>query len=87
MTIVVGFDDSGASRAALQVALGLATDLGDRVVVVYGVQPPGRVGDEYDAMKDAITELGQHAMARARDLGAQTGVSIEEVLIEAGAAE
>ena len=39
--IVVGYDGSACGDAALDSALELAGDLGDRIVVVFGYAPPG----------------------------------------------
>lgn len=67
--LVVGFDDSDGARAALHAAIELARALGDRLVIVFGYEPPGRIGEEQGAAIDAARELGErvtrHALARA----------------------
>lgn len=83
MTLVVGYDDSTTARAALAVALDLARDLGDEVVVVYGVRPPGGVGEEYAATEEAIAELGRAALADARLQAQAAGAEVEAVLVDA----
>ena len=46
MTIVLGYDESPGARRALGYAVDLAKLLGDTLVIVYGAEPPGRMGDE-----------------------------------------
>src|SRR5690606_21351111 len=46
MTIVLGYDESPGAVRALEVAIDLAERLGERLVVVYGAEPPGREGEE-----------------------------------------
>lgn len=83
MTLVVGYDDSEAAHTALAAAIGLARDLGDDVVVVYGARPPGGVGEEYRVTEDAIAELGRTALAAAQAQGEAEGRSVEVVLMDA----
>jgi nucleotide-binding universal stress UspA family protein len=82
MTLVVGFDDTDAAREALRVALELARDLEEDIVAVFGVEPPGNLGEEYAATERAIAEVGQQALDQARALAAQDGTSIDVVLID-----
>lgn len=87
MTLVVGFDDTAAAREALRIALGLARDLEENIVAVYGVEPPGNLGEEYSATEGAIAELGQEALRKAAALAEADGTSIEVVLIDESPAE
>lgn len=82
MTLIVGFDNTAAAREALRIALGLATDLEESIVAVYGVEPPGNLGEEYGATEAAIAELGQEALRQAQALAEADGTSIEVVLID-----
>jgi nucleotide-binding universal stress UspA family protein len=45
-TIVVGYDASPGAEVALERALDLAECLGDRLVIGFGVAPPGGPGEE-----------------------------------------
>jgi nucleotide-binding universal stress UspA family protein len=85
--IVVGYDGSACGDAALDSALGLAGELGDRVVVVFGYAPPGLWGGEIAEHEEAIEELGEKVMARAKSQAATKGVEIEEELVPKRAAE
>ncbi|MDW5595089.1 universal stress protein [Conexibacter stalactiti] len=80
--LVVGFDDSDGARAALHAAIELARELGDRLVIVFGYEPPGRAGEEHGAAVAAARELGErvtrHALARAE----VERVPAEVVLVE-----
>lgn len=78
--LIVGFDDSEGARAALRVAIELARDLGDRLVIAFGYEPPGRMGEELGAARDAVRELGErvtrHALARAEAEGVEAELAV-----------
>lgn len=78
--LIVGFDDSDGARAALLVAIELARDLGDRLVIVFGYEPPGRMGEELGAARGAVRELGErvtrHALARAESDGVPAALAV-----------
>ena len=53
-TIVLGYDGSGCARCALKVALELCKTLGDRLVIAYAFEPPGKlVGEEFKEHRQA----------------------------------
>ena len=85
--IVVGYDGSACGDAALTAALGLAGELGDHVVAVFGYAPPGLWGGEIAEHEEAIEELGEKLMARAKAEAAGKGVTIETLLVAKRAAE
>lgn len=78
--LIVGFDDSEGARAALRAAIELARDLGDRLVIAFGYEPPGRMGEELGAARDAVRELGErvtrHALARAEAEGVEAELAV-----------
>ena len=83
MTLVVGYDGGDSAEAALDAAITLALALDEPLVVVCGVSPPGGLGEEYDALEEAIVEalspVVEGAVARARDAGVRT----DPVLVDA----
>jgi nucleotide-binding universal stress UspA family protein len=82
MTIVLGFDGSPASVAALDVAVDLAARLGGRLVAVYGVEPPGAVaGEEFREHREAIEELARETSGRITTIAADSGVEAEVLLV------
>ncbi|HEX3733714.1 MAG TPA: universal stress protein [Solirubrobacterales bacterium] len=85
--IVVGYDGSACGDAALSSALGIAGELGDKVVVVFGYAPPGLWGGEIAEHEEAIEELGEKVMAQAKAQAGEHGVEIEEALVPKRAAE
>lgn len=85
--IVVGYDGSACGDAALGSALELAGKLGDTVTVVFGYAPPGLWGGEIAEHEEAIEELGEKVMAKARTQAAGKGVEIEARLVAKRAAE
>ena len=79
--IVVGYDGSGCSDAALDAAVGLAKDLGDGVTVVFGYAPPGLWGGEIAEHEEAIEELGTKLMAEASRRAAEHGLEVEVEMV------
>jgi nucleotide-binding universal stress UspA family protein len=85
--IVVGYDGSACGDAALDSALGIAAELGDSVTVVFGYAPPGLWGGEIAEHEEAIEELGEKVMAKAKAQAAEKGVEIQARLVAKRAAE
>src|ERR1700753_4297412 len=80
-SIVVGYDGSACGEAALDAALGLAPTLGDEVTVVFGYAPPGIWGGEIADHEEAIEELGETVLGKARKQAAAGGIEIVEKLV------
>jgi nucleotide-binding universal stress UspA family protein len=85
--IVVGYDGSACGDAALASALELAGEVGDQVTVVFGYAPPGLWGGEIAEHEEAIEELGEKVMAKAKSQAAEKGVEIDAQLVAKRAAE
>ncbi|HEX3041751.1 MAG TPA: universal stress protein [Solirubrobacterales bacterium] len=85
--IVVGYDGSACGEAALAAALGLAGEVGDKVVVVFGYAPPGIWGGEIAEHEEAIEEFGEEVTSKARAQAAERGVEVEVALVPKRAAE
>jgi nucleotide-binding universal stress UspA family protein len=81
VTIVLGFDASPASRAALDRALELASQFGDDLVIVNGVNPPGTVGEEFKAHLEALEEIARRVTREATDAAQAAGVEASVVLV------
>lgn len=79
--IVVGYDGSDCGKAALDRALELAKELGDKVVVVFGYAPPGVWGGEIAEHEEAIEEFGEKLMGEAAERARAAGVSSEVTLV------
>ena len=83
MSLAVGYDGGESARDALRVAIELARDLEETLLVVCGVAPAGGMGEEYAATEDAIVEelapLVTSAVSEARD----AGVGAEAILVDA----
>lgn len=80
MTVVLGYDESPGAEAALRVAIDVARRFGSRLVLVYGAAPPGALGEEFAAHRDALVERGHavtgHAVAHASEAGLETVVEV-----------
>jgi nucleotide-binding universal stress UspA family protein len=80
-SIVVGYDGSACGEAALAEALRLGPPLGDQITVVFGYAPPGIWGGEIADHEEAIEELGDSVLGKARAQAAGQGVEIGEELV------
>jgi nucleotide-binding universal stress UspA family protein len=80
-SIVVGYDGSACGEAALEAALRLAPPLGDEITVVFGYAPPGIWGGEIADHEEAIEELGESVLGKARRQAGDHGVEIGEELV------
>ena len=83
MTLVVGYDGGESSRNALDVAIALATDLGEDLVVVTGVGPGSSVGEEYRATEEAVVEALAPEVDEAVNRARAAGVPAEALLVDA----
>lgn len=79
--IVLGYDDSPGARAALDQAIVLARQFGDRLVIGFGAEPPGSMGEEYKEHRRALEEMGQRATDQALDRARSEGVEAEVALV------
>lgn len=86
-SMVVGYDGSDSSKAALGRAKELASGLGDEIVLVFGYAPPGIWGGEIAEHEEAIEELGGKAMAEAKRLVETDGIEVEYELVAKRAVE
>jgi nucleotide-binding universal stress UspA family protein len=85
--IVVGYDGSDCAGAALDTALGLAKDLNEGVVVVFGYAPPGIWGGEIAEHEQAVEELGEKVTGKAKQRAADQGVEVAVELVPKRATE
>ena len=85
--IVVGYDGSDCSRAALDEGLRTAKALSDEVVVVFGYAPPGLWGGEIAEHEDAIAERGTKVLEEAKHQAEAAGATVEVELVARKASE
>lgn len=83
MTLVLGYDESPGARRALEAAIEVAAAFGDALVIVYGVAPPNRLGEEYGSHRDALMEAGRAALDHAVELADESGVPTRVELVDA----
>ncbi len=82
MSIVLGYDESPGARRALTYAIDLAKLLDDTLVLVYGAEPPGRMGDEFAEHLEAIAEQGRSALSHAVTTAKAAGVTTIVELVD-----
>ena len=78
--IVLGYDNSPGARRALDIAIELAQRYEMPLVIVHGIAPPGRVGEEAAAARAALDELDAKVMAPAVSAAEAAGVPTVEVV-------
>lgn len=81
MTIVLGYDESPGAKAALATAIDVASRFGERLVIVYGTEPPGALGEEHRSHEAALEQLGSAAVRHALDAAAAAGVDAVTALV------
>ncbi len=74
MSIVLGYDESPGARRALTYGIDLAKLLDDELVLVYGAEPPSRMGEEFAEHFRALAEEGRAALHHAVDQAKAAGV-------------
>ena len=87
MAVVLGYDESPGSEVALDTAIRVAARWEEPLTIVYGAGPPGGVGEEHKAHRDALMEIGQHALDRAVERAREQGVTAEVRLVDAKPAQ
>ena len=87
MAVVLGYDESPGAEAALAAAIDVAERFGEGLVLVYGAGPPGGVGEEFRAHRDALRELGQTALGHALERAQAAGVDTTLEVVDAKPAE
>ena len=79
---MLGYDESPGARRALGYAIDLAKLLGDTLVIVYGAEPPGRMGDELAEHFKAVAERGRAALDQAVGTATAAGVAATVELVD-----
>ena len=85
--IVVGYDGSDTSVAALEMASELAKGLDDSMVIVFGYAPGGYGGGEVPAQRAAVEELGEKVTSEGEERAKAAGVDVEIELVNEHAHE
>jgi nucleotide-binding universal stress UspA family protein len=87
MAVVLGYDESPGSEAALDAAIQVARRYGEELVLVYGAAPPGGMGEEFKSHLDALLDMGRTATAHAVQKVEAAGVTASVRLVDAKPAE
>ena len=74
--MVVGYDGSDCARAALDKAVALAAELGDRLIITFGYEPSG-YGEEHAEHRRAVEEVGERLTAEAAGVAEAAGIQTE----------
>jgi nucleotide-binding universal stress UspA family protein len=86
-TIVLGYDASAGSNAALEKAIDVAKRDGAKVVAVFGYEIPAAYGGETGDYRRTVRDVAEQAVAGAVDRLAAEGVDYETELVPKKAAE
>jgi len=87
MAVVVGYDESPGADVALETAIQVAARWGEGLVLVYGAAPPGGLGEEAGAHREALMEIGRTALSHAVERAQAAGVDTEVELVDAKPAQ
>ena len=87
MTVVLGYDESPGAATALRTAIEVARRWDEPLVLVYGVAPPGGLGEEFRSHQEALTEIGRRATAHALSDATAAGVTASVELVHAKPAD
>ncbi|MFC5213144.1 universal stress protein [Streptomyces coerulescens] len=87
MTVVLGYDESPGAVRALHVAVEVSAAFDEPLVLVYGAAPPGTLGEEYTAHRDAVHEAGRTALSHAVQVADEAGVRTTVEVIDQKPAE
>jgi nucleotide-binding universal stress UspA family protein len=87
VSIVLGYDESPGAERALATAITVAKQFGEPLVLVFGAEPPGGLGEEAQSHREALEELGRRAAARAVERAHAEGVATEVAIVAARPAE
>ena len=79
--IVVGYDGSDCSKAALAEAIDMAHELKERLVIVFGYAPGGYGGGEVPTQREAVKEFGEKVAKEAAEAAAEAKVKAEVELV------
>ena len=78
--IVLGYDASPGAEQALEMAIEMAQQFGDRLVIGFGAAPPGPPTEDVAEHRRALEEIGERATAgaltRAREAGVDAHVEL-----------
>jgi nucleotide-binding universal stress UspA family protein len=81
-SIVLGYDRSPGADRALSIAIELAGSFDVPLVLVHGVHPPGRVGEETGAAEQALIELDESIAAPAVAAAEAAGVAVVVAVVD-----
>ncbi len=87
MTVILGYDYSPGAEAALRVAIDVATRFGEPLLLVHGVAPPGGLGEEFTAHRDALAEKVRELSLPAQEAAREAGVEVDVELVMAKPAQ
>ncbi len=82
--VVLGYDSSPGSRAALEIATELARGLSTELVIAFGYRAPAShvSGDEIAAHEAALAEQGKGLVAEAQSRAEEAGVDTAVELVD-----
>jgi len=85
--IVVGYDGTEGSGAALNEAIGLSKKLDAMLVIAFAYEPPSPEGGELKDLRDSLHELGEKRLGEGESQAQNAGVQVRTVLVDARPAE
>ncbi len=84
--VIVGYDGSEWSKAALRVGLGVGKAYGEKVVIAFGYELNPVAGEIHD-YHAAVRELADQRLAEALKMAEESGEEVEATIVEREPAE
>jgi nucleotide-binding universal stress UspA family protein len=80
--IVIGYDGTEGSRAALNEAVGLSKKLDAELVLAFAYEPPSPEGGELKDLRDTLHELGERRLSEGEATAQNAGIQTRTVLVD-----
>ncbi len=80
-TIVLGYDASPGAERALVMAIDLARQYGDHLIIGFGAAPPGPPTEDVGEHQRALEEMGGRATAEALSRALAAGIDAHVELL------
>jgi nucleotide-binding universal stress UspA family protein len=80
-SLIVGYDGCECADAALDTAIELARETGDRIVIGFGYGP-GDPGEEYKAHAEEVRKYGERVTGPGFERAQSAGVEVQRELVD-----
>ncbi|MEJ7632431.1 MAG: universal stress protein [Rubrobacteraceae bacterium] len=80
--VILGYDGSPSAKAALGTAIEQARALGERLIIVFADEPPGRsAGEEFREHRRVLDEIGEKVLGEAEAEARAARIEVEAMIL------